>query len=138
MRFLPSFDLFDDVFDETMRRPFIQPAVGCMRTDISEKDGEYVFDMELPGYQKDDIKLSLKDGYLTITATKEQNEEEKDKAGNVIRRERHYGTTSRRFYVSKAVKEADIKAKFDNGELKIIVPKVETKEVEHQNSIPIE
>lgn len=138
MKFLPSFDVFDDVFDDTFRKPFFSKPMNNMKTDISEKDGNYLLDMELAGYDKDDIKISLKDGYLNVTATKNQNNEEKDEKGNVIRQERYSGTCSRSFYVSDNVKEDDIKAKFENGELKIVVPKADKKEIETNKYIAIE
>jgi len=138
MKFLPSFNVFDDVFDDAFRKSFLPKQVNNMKTDISEKDGNYLLDMELAGYDKDDIKISLKDGYLNVTATKSNNKEEKDDQGNVIRQERYSGTCSRSFYVSDNVKEDDIKAKFENGELKIVVPKTDKKEVETNKYIAIE
>ncbi|MDL2276801.1 Hsp20/alpha crystallin family protein, partial [Breznakia sp. OttesenSCG-928-G09] len=130
MKFLPSFNVFDDVFDDAFRGSFFSKPATNMKTDISEKDGNYFLNMELAGYDKDDIKIALKDGYLTVTATKKMNDEKKDDEGNVIRQERYSGTCSRSFYVSDAVKEDDIKAKFENGELKITVPKADKKEIE--------
>lgn len=138
MAFLPSFNLFDDVFDDVKNRYFTSKTNDHMTTDISEKDGNYILNMALAGYNKEDIKISLDDGYLTVTATKSSNKEEKDDEGNIIHQERYSGTSSRSFYVSDTVKEEDVKASFENGELKITVPKIDKKEVENKKTINIE
>ena len=109
-----------------------------MRTDIVEKDGNYLLNMELPGYKKEDIQMELKDGYLIINASKNVSNEEKDEDGHVIRRERYSGSCTRNFYVGDSIKEEDIKASFDNGELKISIPKDTIKQVEEKRYIPIE
>ena len=114
MRYLPTLDnLFDDIFDSD----FLTPAKGvnAMRTDIAEKDNSYVLNMELPGFNKEDVKVSLKDGYLNVSAEHHDDKEEKDKKGHMIRSERYHGTCSRSFYVGDGIKESDINAKFDNG-----------------------
>ena len=98
-----------------------------MKTDVKEKDDGYELEMDLPGVGKEDLKAELSEGYLTITATTKKNEEEKDKHGKYIRRERYSGTSSRSFYVGEGVTEEDIKAKFENGTLKLFVPKKEAK-----------
>ena len=90
-----------------------------MKTDITEKDGNYTLDMELPGCKKEDIHLELNDGYLNVSASHNTSKDEKDDKGNVIRQERYSGTFSRSFYVGENVKEEDIKASYENGELKI-------------------
>ncbi len=127
-------NLFDDIFDGD----FFTPAAGSnrysnantavMKTDVRENQDSFDIDIDLPGYKKDDVKAELKDGYMTITAEKNDSNEEKDKKGNYIRRERFYGTCSRSFYVGDDVTEEDIKAKFEDGILKINVPKREKKE----------
>ena len=127
-------NLFDDIFDGD----FFRPAAGSnrysnanttvMKTDVRENQDSFDIDIDLPGYKKDDVKAELKDGYMTITAEKNDSNEEKDKKGNYIRRERFYGTCSRSFYVGDDVTEEDIKAKFEDGILKINVPKREKKE----------
>ena len=135
MKFLPAFnDMFDDLFQD----PFNYSSVDSMRTDIVEKDGNYLLNMELPGYKKEDIQMELKDGYLIINATKNVNNEEKDEEGHVIRREHYSGSCSRNFYVGDAIKHEDIKASFDNGELKITIPKDVTPQVEEKKFIPID
>lgn len=132
MKFLPGFSLLDSAFDNFFEEPFGLRKQGFMKTDIHEKDGNYVFDMELPGYQKEDIALTLKDGYLLVNASTKQDKEEKDDKGNVIRKERYHGSCSRSFYVGEQVKEEDIQAKFENGELSIVIPHVESKQIEEK------
>lgn len=131
-------DLFNDSFDEFFNDSFLQRTNSLMKTDIHDIDGGYLLDMELPGYQKEDIQLELKDGYLNISASRNSNNEEKDDQGNIIRKERYSGSCSRSFFVGKHVTEADIKASFVNGELKITVPKADAAKVEEKRFIPIE
>ncbi len=130
MRFLPRLSLFDDIFDD------IAPSgesFKVMKTDIKESDTDYTLSCELPGYAKDNISLSLKDGYLTVKANKEENKETKDDEGVIIKKERYSGSCTRQFFVGNEVSEEDVEATFKNGELKIKVPKkepaIETKDV---------
>jgi HSP20 family molecular chaperone IbpA len=110
-----------------------------MKTDIRENETGFELDIDLPGYKKEDVKAQLKDGYLTISAESKQDNDEKDEKGKFIRRERFYGTCSRSFYVGEEVTEQDIKAKFEDGILKVSVPKKEAKpEVEENKYIAIE
>lgn len=120
-----GFSLFDNMFDDMFRDPFFTNSntTKLMKTDIQEKDNNYILDMDLPGYEKEDIKAQLKDGYLTITAQKNTSNEEKDKKGNYIRKERYCGKCSRSFYVGDTIKEEDIKASFNNGILQLTFPK---------------
>lgn len=136
MKFLPDF--FNDTFDELFYDPFFSKSSSYMKTDIKEQDGHYLLDMELPGFKKEDIQLELKNGYLSIHAKRDTNNEEKDKEGNIIRQERFSGSCSRNFYVGEGVKQSDIKANFDNGELKILIPKIDHKDVEEKKVIAIE
>ena len=117
--------LFDNMFDDFFKDPFFarNNTAKVMKTDIQEKDNNYVLDMDLPGYDKEDVKAQLKDGYLTITAQKNTNNEQKDEQGNYIRRERYCGKCSRSFYVGDSIKEEDIKASFNNGILELTFPK---------------
>lgn len=118
-----DFDLFEDMF----RDPFFTSNESkIMKTDIKEHKDKYVIDIDLPGYKKEDIKLSVDDGYLTVHASMDSENEEKEK-GKYVRRERYMGSCSRSFYVGDAVKSEDIKASFKNGTLKIEVPKKEDK-----------
>ena len=110
-----------------------------MTTDVKETDNEYQVDMNLPGFAKEDIKAELKDGYLTIKAETNQNNDEQDENGKYIRRERYTGSCSRSFYVGKYITEEDIKAKFEDGVLKLYVPKADNKPaVEDKHFIAIE
>ena len=137
MKLLPRMNLFDDVFESFFDEPLFQRStVTDMKTDIHEKDGYYLLDMELPGYHKEDIQIDLQDGYLIVKADRNEDKEEKDAKGNVIRRERHSGSCLRSFYVGD-LREDDIKSKFINGELKIILPSVKP-QVEEKKQIMIE
>ena len=120
-----GFSLFDNMFDDMFRDPFFTNSnnTKLMKTDIQEKDNNYILDMDLPGYEKEDIKAQLKDGYLTITAQKNTSNDDKDEEGNYIRRERYCGKCSRSFYVGDSIKEEDIKANFKNGILQLTFPK---------------
>ena len=127
---------FDDFFaDDVMRSArrnnnrYNTPVPTVMKTDIKEKQDAYDIEIELPGYKKEDVKAELKDGYMTITAEKNTESDKKDEEGNYIRRERFYGSCSRSFYVGKDITEEDIKAKFEDGVLRVMVPKKEAKEV---------
>lgn len=115
------------------------PSTNVMRTDIKENDGGYELAIDLPGYKKEDVKAELKDGYLVVSAETKQDNDEKDGNGKYIRRERYYGTCSRSFYVGEDVTQEDIKAKFEDGILKLSVPKKEAvPKVEETKYIPIE
>ena len=119
-----NYNLFDEMFnDPFFTRPFEHSSTQIMKTDIHDKDGHYMIEMELPGYAKEDIKADLKDGYLTITASKNETKEEKDAKGNCIRKERYTGTCNRSFYVGEQVTQDDIHAAFKDGVLSLKVPK---------------
>ena len=117
------FDDFDDFFSfpAAVRT---QPAA-TMKTDVKETENGYELEVDLPGIKKENVKVKLDEGYLTITASTASNNDEKDKKGNYIRRERFSGTYSRSFYVGENVTENDIKAKFDGGVLTLDIPKPE-------------
>ena len=117
-------NVFDDFFDFPSV-PRQQQAISVMKTDVREHENGYELDVDLPGIKKENVKVKLEDGYLTISASTAQNNDEKDKKGNYIRRERFSGSYSRSFYVGEEVKETDIKAKFDNGVLQLSIPKPE-------------
>lgn len=134
-----NYNLFDDLFrDPFFSRPFENASSQIMKTDIHEKDGSYVIDMELPGYGKEDIKADLKDGYMTVTAVRNETKEEKDAKGNCIRKERYTGSCNRSFYVGDRVTQEDIKAAFKDGVLALQVPKDVPKAVEQPKLITIE
>jgi HSP20 family molecular chaperone IbpA len=133
--------LLDDFWGFPMRDNYMRTANtnGLMQTDVEEKDNGYEITMNLPGFKKEDVKGEIKDGYLTVTASTNTSNDEKDKDGKFIRRERYSGTCSRSFYVGEDVTENDIKAKFTDGVLKIAVPKKEAKPaVEESKYIAIE
>ena len=136
--------LFDEFFDDFARPAKSVARVNAsvpavMRTDVKESDTGYELDIDLPGYKKEDVQAQLKDGYLTITASTKSNGDQKDEAGKYIRRERYYGTCSRSFYVGEDIEQEDIKAKFEDGILKIGVPKKDAKpKVEENKFITIE
>ena len=111
-----------------------------MKTDIRETDGSYELDVDLPGFKKDEVKVALKDGYLTVSAAKGLDEDDKDKeTGKYIRRERYTGSCQRSFYVGDDITEEDIKGEFKHGILKLFVPKKEAKPaVEQKKYITIE
>ena len=116
----------NNVFDDFFNTPFFtRTESSMMKTDIKEHDNCYDLTIDLPGVKKDDIKAELNDGYLTISAESDTSKDEKDENGKYICRERYSGSYSRSFYVGDAVTEQDISAKFENGTLKLTVPKKE-------------
>ena len=130
-------DLFDDFFGYPFRGYEMNSSL--MSTDIKDTDGGYEVTMNLPGVKKEDVKAELKDGYLTINASSNSSKDEKDDNGHYIRRERYSGSCSRSFYVGEDVTETDIKAKFENGTLTLMVPKKdEQPAVENKKYIAIE
>ena len=128
-----------DLLSEMFRDPFFDERESrVMKTDIKEKKDKYIIDIDLPGYEKDNIKIEVEDGYLTVHATIDSNKEENDE-GKFVRKERYMGSCSRSFYVGDDVKEEEIKATFRNGILKLEVPKVEEKkELPEKKYIQIE
>ena len=136
--------LLDEFFNDFTRPSkslmrYQTPTSNVMRTDIKETQNGYELDIDLPGYKKSDVQAELKEGYLTISASTRKDESEKDKDGKYLRRERYYGSCSRSFYVGDAVTQEDIKARFEDGILKVTVPKKEVKpQVEESKYIAIE
>ena len=129
-------DVFDDMFP--FAGSYTTANYDLMKTDVKDVGDHYELEMEMPGVEKENIKAELKDGYLTVTAQQNTNKDEKDKEGNYIRRERYAGTLSRSFYVGDAVSEEDIHAKYEDGILKLSVPKKAPKAVEKNGYIAIE
>ena len=129
-------DLFNDWFSfpDFDKKYYGKNTDQVMKTDIKEKDKEYEVDIELPGYKKEDVKAELKDGYLTISAAKNVSTEDKKEDGKYIRKERFSGNVSRSFYVGEDMTQEDIHAKFEDGILKLTVPKKEAKKVEDKKS----
>ena len=143
-------NLFDDFFDifpfyddrevrNTEKKLYGKHAGNLMKTDIKESDEGYKLMIDLPGFTKDEVQVTLNDGYLTINAEKglDKDEQEKD-TGRYIRRERYSGACSRSFYVGEAVTEEDIKANFQHGILTLNVPKKDAKAVNAKKTIAIE
>ena len=136
-------NLFDDFFtpfyyddkDEKKaeKKLYGRRAQNLLKTDIKEKPEGYELIVDVPGFKKDEVKVALKDGYLTVSAAKGLDEDDEDKKGHYIRRERYAGTLSRSFYVGDAVSEEDIHAKYEDGILKLSVPKKAPKVVEEKD-----
>lgn len=136
--------LMDDVFSDPF---FSQPvpsnfaammAPSTMTTDIKETDDGYQMSIDMPGFTKSDIKVSVKDGYLTVAGSREHNDDEKDKEGKFLRRERYAGACTRSYYVGDSVKSDDVKAHFENGTLTLSVPKAAAQQVESAQTVQIE
>ena len=134
--------LFDDWmnfgFPEVDKALYGKHAAHEMKTDVRETDSGYEVDIDLPGFKKDEIDVQLDNGYLSISAAKGLDKEEKDKEGKYIRKERYAGSMSRSFYVGDAITEDDIKAKYESGILRLSIPKKEAKQVETTKRIAIE
>lgn len=138
-------NLFDDFMDFPFNSDFFQRANRrpqrentLMKPDLKETDSSYELDIDLPGFKKENVNAQLKDGYLTIQASSNTDNGEKDENGKYIRRERFIGNCSRSFYVGEAVTQEDIKARFENGILKLSIPKKDAKAVEQSRYIAIE
>lgn len=144
---LPSIfgeNLFDDWFgfpsiremQNFDRKLYGKNAAREMRTDVKEHENHYELDVDLPGFKKDEIKLSLDNGYLTVSAAKGLEEKTEEK-GKVLRQERFVGTLQRSFYVGSAIEAEEVGAKFENGVLGLCIPKKETKKLPEKKSISI-
>ena len=144
---LPSIfgeNLFDDFFTDPfgMMPRGNDPLYGkharnLMKTDVRELDNTYELDMDLPGFKKDEITVDLKNGYLTVQAAKGLDKDQQDQAGNYIRRERYAGVCSRSFYVGDTLRPEDIGAKYEDGILKLSVPKAAKRELPESTSITV-
>ncbi len=133
----------DNFFNDMFSAPFFgagnRAQTPSMKTDIREKDGMYVMEMDLPGYEKGDIKAELSNGYLTISAVRDSGEEEKkDEEKGYVFRERYTGSCSRSFYVGENMKEEDIKAAYENGILTLTFPKEVPAQIPEKKYIAIE
>ena len=131
-------NLFDNfmeyfAFPDIDRVLYGKNAKNLMKTDVKELGSGYEVDIDLPGFQKDEIKMQLNNGYLTVNAAKGLDKDEKNENGNYVRRERYVGSMSRSFYVGSHVTENDIHPKYENGILTFQIPKAETKAVEEKN-----
>ena len=140
----------ESLFDDWMGFPFRgfesdvdhklygKHAARVMKTDLKEHDDSFELAVDLPGFKKDQIELQLQNGYLTITAAKGVEEEEKDKKGRLVHQERYTGSMSRSFYVGEHVTEDQIKARFENGVLIVDFPKAEAIKMPERRTIQIE
>ena len=136
---LPAFD--DKAMQKAQRKLYGRHAANMMKTDVQEHDDHYEVDIDLPGFRKDELSLELKEGYLTITAAKGLDKDEKEKkTGKFVRRERYAGSMTRSFYIGEDVKQEDVHAKYESGVLRLNIPKAEeTKpEAEEKKYIAIE
>ena len=139
-------DLFDDFFDfptfrdfdKVDRKLYGKHANGLMKTDVRENEGNYELDIDLPGFKKDEISLTLDNGYLIVGAAKTVNEDEKDSKGKMLRQERYSGAMQRSFYVGDGIDENDVKAKFEDGVLSLSFPKEKEPEIPDKKTIMIE
>ena len=135
-------NLFDDWMDFSFpqidKALYGKHAKNMMKTDIKETDQGYELDIDLPGFKKDEVNVQLNNGYLTISAAKGLDKDEKDKEGKYIRQERYAGSMSRSFYVGENITESDVHAKYEDGILKLDFPKKEKKAIEASHYIAIE
>ena len=131
-------DWMDFGFPEVDKALYGKHTNNVMKTDVKETDTGYEVDIDLPGFKKDEINAQLDNGYLTISAAKGLDKDEKDKKGKYIRKERYAGAMSRSFYVGEGITQEDIKAKYEDGILRLSVPKKEAKAVENKKYIAIE
>ena len=131
-------DAFNDDFFGRKNPLYGKHAKNLMKTDIRDCEGSYEVDIDLPGFKKDEIRVQLQNGYLSISAAKGLDKNEQDKKGNFIRRERYAGSMSRSFYVGEDVTQEEIHAKYEDGIVKLSIPKKTAKAVEDKGFIQIE
>ncbi|MBE5843740.1 MAG: Hsp20/alpha crystallin family protein [Butyrivibrio sp.] len=124
--------------DDTERKLYGKNASRLMKTDVHEREDGYEVDIDLPGFKKDEISLELDNGYLTVSAAKGLDKDEKDNKGKLIRQERYAGSMQRSFYVGENLTEEDIKASFKDGVLNLNIPKKEQPKVPEKKTIMIE
>ena len=129
---------FDKEFDRMMRPLYGKHAQNMMKADVRETENSYELDIDLPGFKKDEITVQLDNGYLSISASKGLDKNEENKDGKYIRRERYAGSMNRTFYVGSQLTQQDIQAKFEDGILKISVPKKDVQQIEQNKYIAIE
>ena len=135
-------NLFDDWFDlpsfrDVDRKLYGKRADHEMRTDVHEHEDHYEVDIDLPGFKKEEITLTLEKGYLTVKAARGLDKDEKDNKGRIIRQERYAGAMQRSFYVGEALTEEDITAKLEHGVLSLDIPKREARKIPEKRTIAI-
>ena len=137
--------VFDDLFNfpdfrdlnHMERKLYGRHADRLMKTDVKEEDNQYEVSIDLPGFSKEDINLELNEGYLTISASKNMNNDKNDKKGRLIRQERYSGSMQRSFYVGDQLTEEDVKASFKHGVLSLTIPKKEQQKLPEKKHIMI-
>ena len=134
--FMDDFPFFDDrEMKKHEKKLYGHHAKNMMKTDVKETDNAYELEMDLPGFKKDEIQVSIKDGYLTISAARGlDKDEQEEKTGKYIRKERYAGACERSFYVGENVTQEDIKGQFKHGILRLTIPKKEAKPIEDKKS----
>lgn len=130
-----EFDLFDDMFMDSF---FDRKESRIMKADIKEKGESYIIEVDLPGYEKENIEIEMENGYLKVIAKTSKNVDESNEEEKYIHKERFYGECSRSFYVGDNLKEEDIKASFKNGILSLMFPKEKQKQLEEKKRIQID
>lgn len=134
-----DFDLFEDMFSDPFSDPFFERKESrLMKTDIKEKGKNYIIEVDLPGYEKENIEVEIENGYLKVTAKASKTVDDSDEEEKYIHKERFYGECSRSFYVGNRIKEEDIKASFKNGILSLCVPKEEQAKLDEKKKIQID
>lgn len=128
-------DYFDEVFNSIKGKETVKPL---MRTDVREIGSDYLLEIEMPGFEKDEIHAELEKGYLTISGVRTNKIDEDEKCGKYVRRERYLGKCARSFFIGENLKQEDIKAKYENGILSVVFPKDKKPEVEEKKRIAIE
>ena len=140
-------NVFDDWFDpfgmmkemnRVDRKLYGKHTNREMLMDVKDHEDHYEVEIDLPGFRKEDINIELNDGYMTVSASKGLDEDEKDHKGKIIRQERYSGMMSRSFYVGEDITNEEVHAKFENGVLKLDIPKKEDEKIAHKNTIMIE
>ena len=129
---------FRDFGSDVDRKLYGKNAAHVMKTDLKEHDEGYELAIDLPGFKKDQISLELRNGYLTITAAKNLEENGKDDKGRLVHQERYTGTMSRSYYLGEHITEEDVKAKFEDGVLTLCFPKEDAKKLPERRYIQIE
>ena len=129
-----EFDLFEEMFNDPF---FTRGESKLMKTDIKEKKDHYELEVDLPGYEKEDIKIDLSEGYLTVHASMNKSVDSENDS-KYVHKERYVGECSRSFYVGNNIKEEDIKASFKNGTLKLTLPKEKQEKQEEKKYIDID
>ena len=126
-------------YNDSSRKNSAAPGrkVSLMKTDVRELDESYELDMELPGFKKEEITVKLENGYLTVAASRTAGGDEAEKKGAYLRRERYVGNCSRSFYVGKDVRQSEIRARFENGILRLSIPKKDKRQAEQNGYISI-